>query len=134
MKYDQLELHLAPLPLSRTHAKKIKAVGGKYSAARGYASARYVTVPARERSLIDDLVRTYFGAAKGKRMTIVATGGDEHKMPSWVSVQYIDDPVMCGKDAVEQFEHRYGRAFAHAVKRRIIKPSEWTNADDDRRQ
>src|SRR4051812_16176803 len=95
MKYDKVELHLSPAPLSRAHAKQIKACGGTYSECRSpYANKRFVTVPVTERGLIDNLARNYFN---GKRMTMIARGGVDgfDNRPAWVVVQYIDDPVMC---------------------------------------
>lgn len=117
MTYDKVELHLSATPLSRADAKYIKACGGTYSECRSpYATTRFVTVPATERGLINDLVRDYFN---GKRMTMIARGGVDN-CPAWVNVQYVADPVLCGKDAVEQFEQGYAKAYAQAVKRGII--------------
>lgn len=128
MTYDKVELHLSAAPLSRAHAKRIKACGGTYSECRSaYANKRFVTVPATERGLIEELVRTYFN---GKRMTMIARGGvvGFDNRPAWVVVQYVDDPVMCGKDAVEQFERGYAKAYAQAVERGIIAEKGVDNA------
>ena len=119
MKYDKLELHLAALPLSRAHAKRIKACGGTYSAVRSpYANRRYVTVPASECDLINDLVVTY----GSKKTTMIARGGVEgyDNRPAWVTVQYVDPRF--GDPPVTQFESAYTKAYDNAVQRGIIKP------------
>ena len=88
--YDNLELHLAALPLSRKHAQQIKAACGSYSACRSpYASKRFVLVPASERALIDDLVRAY--PSYDHKVTMIARGerGSLHGLPSWVVVQEV---------------------------------------------
>jgi hypothetical protein len=126
MTYDKVELHLSAAPLSRAHAKRIKACGGTYSECRSpYATTRFVTVPAAERDLIDTLVRSYFN--NSKRMTMIARG-TVGIQPPWVTVQYVSDPVMSGKDAFEQFERGYAKAYAQAVRRGIIAEKGVDNA------
>jgi hypothetical protein len=120
MTYDKLELHLSPAPLSRSHATRIKACGGTYSECRSHhADKRFVTIPASERVLINELAQAYYNGSKRKGMTMIARGTIGIQ-PPWVIVQYVSDPVACGKDAVEQFEQRYAKAYDQAVKRGII--------------
>jgi len=119
--YTHLELHLAALPLSRKHAKAVMTARGERSTIRGYRSARYVTLPATERELIDELVRTYpcpSGHNPRHGTAIVARGGDSAE-PAWVVVQYVVPSDQMG--ASEQFERLYTKALAQAVSRGICR-------------
>lgn len=116
--YDKLELHLAALPLSRRHSKLIKACGGKYSECRSpYANKRFVTVPAAERTLIDELVRTY---RNGPKMTMIARGGVRgyDNRPAWVVVQYVDPTADMAP--TEQFARKLADAYVQATQRGLI--------------
>jgi hypothetical protein len=119
--YDKLELHLAPVPLSRAHAKRIKACGGRYSECRSaYSNRRYVTVPTSEAglALIDELVRTY---RAGTKMTMIARGGVQgfDSRPAWVVVQYVDPTL--DEPPFEQFARKFVKAYVDAIARGIIR-------------
>lgn len=43
----------------RPMARRIKAVGGKYSDVRGYTSKRFITVPGTALDIIDDLIKDW---------------------------------------------------------------------------
>ena len=116
--YDRLELHLAPLPLSRTHAKRIKACGGRYSQCRSpYANRRYVTVPTTEPglALIDELVRTY---RNGTQTTMIARGGDDRR-PTWVNVQYVNPAL--DEPPFNQFARKFVKTYVQATARGLIR-------------
>jgi hypothetical protein len=116
MHYERLELHLAAQPLSRKHAKAIKAAGGSYSECRGDQRKRFVHVPVSERDLIDELVRTY---TDGPKVTIVARGGDAFRHPAWVVVQYVN-PKSDVEAPIAQFERKHATAYANADARGLI--------------
>jgi hypothetical protein len=121
--YEVLELHLAGVPLSRKHAEAIKKVVGKTRRSSGFA--RFVTLPASERELIDNLVRSYpcpQGNGSKKGTCIVARGGTTYGEPAWVSVQYVASEGQLG--ASKQFEVLYASARALAVKRGILPSDE----------
>jgi len=119
MTYTSLELHLAAVPLSRKHAKAIVACGGKAKALRShYSHQRFVTVPATERALVDELVRTYPNPQSNKRGTVIVARGGDYREPSWVSVQYVNAQGTMG--ASEQFAVLYASAHAQAVERGIL--------------
>ena len=125
--YTHLELHLAAVPLSRKHARAIVKCGGKANALRShYSHQRFVTLPATERALIDELVRAYpcrVNSTGGKKGTcIVARGGEVHNEPAWVVVQYVASVGELG--ACEQFDVLYASAREQAVKRGILKSDE----------
>ena len=118
--YDNLELHLAAVPLSRKHAQRIKACCGSYSKCLShYANRRYVLVPASERALIDDLARTYSGWGGKVTMIARAERGNLHNLPAWVVVQEVNS--MLDTSPTDQFERSYAAAYANAVKRGIIR-------------
>lgn len=115
--YENLELHLSTKPLLRKHVQRIKACGGKYSACRSpYANRRFVTVPATECALIDDLVRTYCGY--DNKVTMIARGTAERRCPSWVVVQdvnaLIDSPT-------ERFAQLFAKSYVQATARGLIR-------------
>lgn len=119
--YDKLELHIAPVPLSRAHAKRIKACGGKYSECLSpYASKRFVTVPTTEvgLALVDELIRTY---RLGTKMTVIARGGVQgyDNRPAWVVVQYVDPTL--DEPPFEQFARKFVKAYVEATARGIIR-------------
>lgn len=72
MKNVMLELHLSGNPdLPKKFGARIKAVGGRYNAVRGYGHDRYVTIPATETALADALIKNF---AKGKGTCIIWRG------------------------------------------------------------
>ena len=92
MSYQKIELHLGTGPLSRSQTRRIKACGGKYSRLRSpYQDKRFVTVPASETDLINELVRVH---PYGRNTTMIArygNGADYGKRtPAWVVVQSVD--------------------------------------------
>jgi hypothetical protein len=118
--YTHLELHLAAVPLSRKHAKAIRDCGGKANGLRShYDHRRYVTLPATESKLFDELVRAY---PNGPRTTVVARGGDASKEPFWVVVQTVPAAKDCSPSVL--FAKDYARAHAQAVKRGILLSDE----------
>jgi hypothetical protein len=120
--YELLELHLAAVPLSRKHAAAVKKARGDKTSARGNRLTRYVTLPATERDLIDELVREYGGETKTGGTTIVARGGNTYGEPAWVAVQQVSPKGQLG--ASEQFAVLYASAREQAVKRGILPSDE----------
>jgi hypothetical protein len=126
--YTHLELHLAAVPLSRKHARALKKITDAKKNRMGGSFARYVTLPASERDLIDDLVRSYpcrvNGSGGRKGTAIVARGGNTHGEPAWVSVQYVA-PIGEGEAGPSaQFERLHAEARAQAVERGILPSDE----------
>lgn len=119
--YERLELHLAAVPLSRKHAEAIKKARGDKTSARGNRSARFVTLPASERDLIDELVREY-GTGTKSGTTIVARGGNTYGAPAWVTVQHVAPKGQLG--ASEQFAVLYNSAREQAIKLGTIPSDE----------
>jgi hypothetical protein len=118
-EYTQVELHLNPMPLKRSHAKRIKACGGKYKACRSvYDRTRYVVVPVAERELINDLVVSY---PHGKSTTMIARfdGLSRWFLPSWVIVQNVDPRT--GDAPLKQFERKYNAAVEQASRRGLLR-------------
>ena len=71
--YEKLELQLVAYPeFTARHGQRVKRAGGKYSDVRGYARTRFVTVPASEAALIDELARTY--GQPSSHTTVVVRG------------------------------------------------------------
>ena len=123
MTYTLLELHLAPVPLARKHVQAIRKGGGKAKGLRShYSHQRFVTVPATERALIDELVRAYPNPQSGKRGTVMVARGGDYREPAWVSVQYVNAKGKMG--ACEQFDVLYASAHAQAVERGILRSRE----------
>lgn len=112
--YRTIELHLDSSPLSHSQTRRIKAAGGKYSECRGYVRKRFVTVPASEIDLINELVRTHGGE------TMIAR--DDDKLPSWVIVQHVDPEAT--EPPILQFIRLYQAAKRNAHERGIISTKE----------
>jgi hypothetical protein len=116
--YTELELHLDAMPLSRSHIKRIKEAGGRYSHARSiYASKRFVTLPAVERALINELVIVHPGL---KLTTMIARGNGTDGLPSWIVVQQIDSRRIM-EAPIDQFERKYRSALKQARERGIVR-------------
>jgi hypothetical protein len=109
-----VELHLVGNPETVTkYGKKIKAAGGKYNAVRGYSKTRYVSLPSRERALINALFKQYSEVSKAAKGAEVARGIMLVRMagtnlPAWATVLYV--PFT----ATDPFE-TMKRMFAQAV-------------------
>jgi hypothetical protein len=72
MEYKNVELHLSPsTEFTRKYGKKVKAVGGNYSQVRGNSFQRFVTVPASEKELIDNLVTEFPKRNSNERGTVM---------------------------------------------------------------
>jgi hypothetical protein len=79
--YGKLELHLRADPdFAVRFGNRIKRVGGSYSNVRGHVRTRYVTVPAGETALIDELARLY---SPGPQMTVVARNLSAEGYSNW---------------------------------------------------
>lgn len=94
---DAVEVHLRPDTRFTRYGRRVKAMGGRYSACRGLCNARYVTIPLGaegSRELIATLVRRF-----GVRPTtvIIARGGTTFALPAPIVVHRVDplaaDPV-----------------------------------------
>jgi hypothetical protein len=114
--YENLELHLSAAPLKRKHVNAIRACCGSYSKCLGYSNRRYVLVPATERVLIDDLVRTYCGY--GNKVTMIARGTAEQRCPSWVVVQEVNALV---DSPTEHFAQLFAKSYVQATARGLIR-------------
>lgn len=101
-----IELHLASSPEFSRYSKKVKAIGGSYSACRGNCYKRYVSLPWTDegRALANKLIAEFGrGKSNSNRGTpVVARGVDRFRgkhVNAPIVVQYIDksesDP--CGK-------------------------------------
>jgi hypothetical protein len=79
----EIEIHLNNDPtLAKQYGSQIKALGGRYSACRGYDETRFVHLPASASKLADKLLAR-FGRAKP---VVIFRGGVV--APAWVTVQY----------------------------------------------
>ena len=63
--YEKVELHLSKnTEFTTRFGARVKSVGGRYSDVRGDANRRFVTLPASETALIDELAVAYGGSQK----------------------------------------------------------------------
>lgn len=122
-----IELHLTGSPEFSRYSKKVKAIGGSYSACRGHSHTRFVHLPLDEagRSLANKLIAEFGRGrnphARGDSGTVVVVRGiprdfrGKH-VHAPVVVHYIDkaesDP--CGK-LLELYEDAFLRAFPEAT-------------------
>lgn len=105
-----MELHLGASPLFvRTHGKRVKAVGGRYTHVRGDRTTRYVTLPFKATEVIESCIREY-----GSSKVTVIMRGTKGSVPSWVTVQKVsrDLPRPWARVA-----NAYGDALGHMVDR-----------------
>lgn len=113
-----IELHLSSSPLFTKYAKKVKALGGKYSECRGHSNTRYVHLPltGEGRALANRLVAEF----SARPVTVViARGVDTFRgrhVPAPVVVQRVSrssaDPC---SDFLAAYEAAFLRAFPNAV-------------------
>lgn len=105
-----IELHLSPDPeLPRKYGKAIKAAGGNYRTARGYAQHRYVTMPNSAWELINKLVREYSSI----KVTMIARP-DHDQLPAGVAVSYVPST---SDDPMRDFEIAFARKVLRARSR-----------------
>jgi hypothetical protein len=63
--YGKLELHLTSDPeFTGKFGRRVKEAGGTHSGARGYRTTRYVTIPAAQTVLINELARKFGRSSK----------------------------------------------------------------------
>jgi hypothetical protein len=94
IEVTKIELHLSPCPeLVKRYGKRIKAIGGSYSACRGYDTKRFVDIPATDEGLIlCDVLRDQFapmnrkGQRRRQRATVILRGPMTHRLQAWQHV------------------------------------------------
>ena len=112
MKPTTAELHLYTTPLSRSHSKRIKAAGGKYSHCRGDCDYRFVDVPWDEADLIGELLDSYGGY---RHTTVIARGGDvKNSWPAWVVVSRVPKGGTA-EDLYRLFQRQVEQADARGI-------------------
>ena len=114
----QIEIHLGGSPEFSRYSKKVKALGGRYSDCRGYASSRYIHLPWNDegRALANKLIAEL---VKGSRTTVIVRGVDSFRgkhVHAPVIVHYINqhDADPCGA-LLAKYEAAFLRAFPDAV-------------------
>jgi hypothetical protein len=130
-----VELHLSPSPAFTAEGwgRKVKKAGGTYTAARGHASARYVTVPAEAIGLIEDLVERFgnYRRAYGYKMTFVLRGPGVWRARS--NVGHLAEKHNAEDRVAEVIEAqiKIAKGEADAIRERIRQEKQ---AEDDRRE
>lgn len=134
----QIEIHLGTSPEFSRYSKKVKALGGRYSDCRGYASSRYVHLPWSDegRALANKLIAEL---GKGSRTTVIVRGVDSFRgkhVHAPVIVHYINqqDADPCGA-LLAKYEAAFLRAFPDAVNPEpVVAPAPKPADDDDDEQ
>jgi hypothetical protein len=115
---ESIELHLSSSPLFSKYAKKVKALGGRYTECRGHSHTRYVHLPltSEGRSLANRLIAEF---SARPATTVIARGVDSFRgrhVHAPVVVQRVSrsaaDP--CG-DFLAAYESAFLRAFPDAA-------------------
>jgi len=119
---SSLELHLNARPeFVKALGKRVKAAGGKYSHARGYADCRFVTIPATEIELIDECLRRFPGGTSRVGTCVIGRGDEMHRLPSWVVVQRVEHGTRSGSVI---FVEKFARSYFDAESRGLVtKPT-----------
>lgn len=110
---DHIEMHIAPTSdfTTKGWAKKVKAVGGTYSQARGYADRRFVTLPTTPEGLklMGELHKAFH--LQGRNTPWVA---QPSRGPAWVAVQYVPQGAA---DPVGEFTRLWAKAMTSCQER-----------------
>lgn len=124
-----IEIHAntAPEFTSRGYGRKVKSAGGSYSSVRGDKLNRYVHVPLTHPDLIDEIISEFGGHRK---TTVVFRGGDTHKIPAWVIVQYI--PAGFQGSPIEKAVDGFNREYKNALSRGLIPSPKWCSPGNPR--
>ncbi len=115
---ETVELHISPDPgFVKKYGKRLKAAGGSYRHARGYASSRIVFVPFTHPDLADAILRDFPGS---KKTTVIFRGPcDQGPGSSNVRYWYRDNPQSV-RDIYDTFvtERRASQHFRSFVESR----------------
>jgi hypothetical protein len=121
-----IEMHLSRNPefVKEGWSKRVKKVGGKYTACRGHSSdTRFVTVPLTDegKKLANELLGKFPRRVSTKKGTCcVFRGNSTAFAPAWVCVQYASQ----SEDRVAGLLAAYNVAYEKAEERNLIRKPE----------